>query len=56
MDLLYEHIIPQSIFNVVLAADILKFDSTDSFNLLVNNGAAAGQVIFHVSYTMFCLL
>jgi diadenosine tetraphosphate (Ap4A) HIT family hydrolase len=22
---------------------------TDSFNLLVNNGAAAGQVIFHVS-------
>lgn len=21
----------------------------DSFNLLVNNGAAAGQVIFHVS-------
>lgn len=22
---------------------------TDSFNLLVNNGAAAGQVVFHVS-------
>lgn len=28
----------------------------DSFNLLVNNGAAAGQVIFHVSFCYFFLL
>ncbi|KAJ6403720.1 hypothetical protein OIU84_012010 [Salix udensis] len=28
---------------------IMKANGSDSFNLLVNNGAAAGQVIFHVS-------
>ncbi|KAK4440519.1 Adenylylsulfatase HINT3 [Sesamum alatum] len=28
---------------------IMKATSCDSFNLLVNNGAAAGQVIYHVS-------
>ncbi|ANM68630.1 histidine triad nucleotide-binding 3 [Arabidopsis thaliana] len=28
---------------------IVKATGSDSFNLLVNNGAAAGQVIFHVS-------
>ncbi|CAK9140884.1 unnamed protein product [Ilex paraguariensis] len=28
---------------------VLKATGCDSFNLLVNNGAAAGQVIFHVS-------
>lgn len=26
---------------------IMKANGSDSFNLLVNNGAAAGQVIFH---------
>nr|GMD28041.1 adenylylsulfatase HINT3 [Ipomoea batatas] len=26
---------------------LVKFGLTDSFNLLVNNGAAAGQVVFH---------
>lgn len=29
---------------------------SDSFNLLVNNGAAAGQVIFHVSNILTFLL
>jgi hypothetical protein len=33
---------------------ILLSWNTDSFNLVVNNGAAAGQVIFHVS-TIFKL-
>ncbi|XVE72690.1 hypothetical protein DITRI_Ditri11bG0059000 [Diplodiscus trichospermus] len=33
---------------------IMKATGSDSFNLLVNNGAAAGQVIFHVS-CHFCI-
>lgn len=53
MELLHEHLIPQTSFDVVLASNILMFDCADSFNLLVNNGAAAGQVIFHVSYSIY---
>lgn len=31
--------------------------NADSFNLVVNNGAAAGQVIYHVScYVIVCML
>ena len=40
---------PKKIFNHVKTNNIESFNLADSFNLLVNNGAAAGQVIFHVS-------
>ncbi|RWW15939.1 hypothetical protein GW17_00020200 [Ensete ventricosum] len=33
----------------ILSSCIMKATQSDSFNLLVNNGLAAGQVIFHVS-------
>lgn len=33
--------------------DLQEFNNADSFNLLVNNGAAAGQVIYHVSSNPF---
>ncbi|KAG6677865.1 hypothetical protein I3842_14G048700 [Carya illinoinensis] len=33
-----------------ISSAIMKATGCDSFNLLVNNGAEAGQVIFHVKY------
>lgn len=38
---------------LILILILIKTILSDSFNLLVNNGAAAGQVIFHVS--TYCL-
>lgn len=38
--------------DILISPDRLQYPLNlfaDSFNLLVNNGAAAGQVIFHVS-------
>lgn len=39
----------QLLFRFCLYKQFWLLSHTDSFNLLVNNGAAAGQVIFHVS-------
>lgn len=46
-------------FRIVVGVSLLEsfmmWVLTDSFNMLVNSGVAAGQVIFHVctSYTSF---
>lgn len=40
---------------IKLILTLLNLNLADSFNLLVNNGAAAGQVIFHVSEMLWIL-
>ncbi|XP_011089029.1 adenylylsulfatase HINT3-like isoform X2 [Sesamum indicum] len=38
----------------LISSAIMKATGCDSFNLLVNNGAAAGQVIYHIEITDGC--